>query len=106
MSFYISVDHYGKNILYRGYTDTGKRFEHKYPFKPKLFLPSQKPSCWKTMDKRDVIPIEFDNRHEMSDFVKKYEGTSGFQYYGCDRVILQFLQHKFPNEIKFTLFIV
>ena len=102
MSFYVSVDHYGKNILYRGYTDTGKRFEHKYPFKPKLFLPSQKPSGWKTMDKRDVIPIEFDNRHEMSDFVKKYEGTSGFQYYGCDRVILQFLQNKFPNEIKFN----
>lgn len=102
MSFYVSVDHYGKNILYRGYTDTGKRFEHKYPFKPKLYLPSGKPTGWKTMDNRDVMPIEFDNRHEMSDFVKKYEGTSGFQYYGCDRVILQFLQHKFPNEIKFN----
>lgn len=102
MSFYVSVDHYGKNILYRGYTDTGKRFEHRYPFQPKLFLPSPKPTGWKTLDNRDVAPIEFENRHEMQEFVKRYEGASGFQYYGCDRVILQFLQHKFPNEIKFN----
>ena len=102
MSFYISVDHYGSKILYRGYNDSGKRVEHRIPFQPKLFLPSPKPTGWKTMDNKDVAPIEFDNRHEMNDFVKSYENASGFQYYGCDRVVLQFLQDKFPNEIKFN----
>lgn len=102
MSFYISVDHYGSKILYRGYNDAGKRVEHRIPFKPKLFLPSPKPTGWKTMDNKHVAPIQFDNRHEMNEFVKSYENTSGFQYYGCDRVVLQFLQDKFPNEIKFN----
>lgn len=102
MSFYISVDHYGSKILYRGYNDAGKRVEHRIPFKPKLFLPSPKPTGWKTLDNKDVAPIEFEDRHSMDEFVKRYENTSGFQYYGCDRVVLQFLQEKFPNEIKFN----
>jgi hypothetical protein len=65
MSFYVSVDHYDKKILYRGYNDKGKQFKHKYPFKPKLFLPSPNESTgWKTMDNRDVKPIEFEDRHQ------------------------------------------
>ena len=102
MSFYISVDHYNKNILYRGYDNSGKQVYERIPFQPKLFLPSPKPTGWKTMDNKDVAPIQFDNRHEMDYFVKSYENTAGFQYYGCDRVVLQFLQDKFPNEIKFN----
>ena len=102
MSFYISVDRQGPSILYRGYNDAGKLIESKYPFKPKLFLPSPKPSEWKTMNGKNVSPIEFSDGWEMANWVKEYQGYSNFEYYGCDRIVLQFLQQKFPNEIKFN----
>ena len=102
MSFYVSVDHYGSKVLYRGYDNNGKLVQEKVPFSPKLYLPSQKPTGYKTMGGKNVRPIQFENRHEMSNWVKQADETSGLSYYGCDRVVLQFLQEKFPDEINFN----
>lgn len=102
MSFYISVDSAGKFILYRGYNDAGKRIEHRYPFTPKLFVPSRKPTGWKTMQGRDVAPKEFEDSWSMGEWAKIQNLTSGSQYWGCDKYVFQFLQDKFPNEVKFN----
>src|SRR6056300_445569 len=102
MSFYISVDSAGKFILYRGYNDAGKRIEHRYPFTPKLFVPSRKPTGWKTMQGRDVAPKEFEDSWSMGEWAKIQNLTSGSQYWGCEKYVFQFLQDKFPNEVKFN----
>ena len=71
MSFYVSVDNYGSKVLYRGYDNNGKLVQEKVPFSPKLYLPSQKPTGYKTMGGKNVRPIQFENRHEMSNWVKQ-----------------------------------
>ena len=90
-------------ICYRGYNDEGKRISHRYEFKPTLFLPDPQASTdWKTMDGDPVAPLQFNSPSAMRDFTKKYEGVEGFQYFGMDRAVFQFLAEKFPNEIKFN----
>ena len=61
MSFYTCVNRYGSNILFRGYTDEGKRIQTKIPFKPTMYLKSQaNESGWKSFDGVKVDPIELD----------------------------------------------
>lgn len=100
--FYTSVDVYMNRILYRGYNQNGKRTSHRYDFQPKLFLADpQGVSDWRTMDNDPVSPIEFPSPREMRDFTKKYEGVEGFQYFGMDRTVFQFIAEKFPQDIQF-----
>lgn len=100
--FYTSVDVYMNRILYRGYNENGKRTSHRYDFQPKLFLADpQAASDWRTMDNDPVAPIEFPSPREMRDFTKKYEGVEGFQYFGMDRTVFQFIAEKFPQDIQF-----
>ena len=100
--FYTSVDVYMNRILYRGYNQNGKRTSHRYDFQPKLFLADpQGVSDWRTMNNDPVAPIEFPSPREMRDFTKKYEGVEGFQYFGMDRAVFQFIAEKFPEDIQF-----
>ena len=103
MSFYTSVDVYNNKLAYVGYNDQGVRVQHKYPFKPKLYLVDQKStSGWKTMQGEPVSEIEFSSPSEMRDFTKQYEDVDGFKYYGQDSAVKQFIASKFPGEIKFN----
>jgi DNA polymerase elongation subunit (family B) len=53
------------------------------------------------MNNDPVAPIEFPSPREMRDFTKKYEGVEGFQYFGMDRAVFQFIAEKFPEDIQF-----
>ncbi len=104
MSFYTSVELLSNRICYRGYNNDGKPITFKYEFEPKLFLPSRKNKStgWKTMSGLDVEPIHFDSPSHMRNWVKEREEIHNFEYYGCDRVIMQFIQDKFPDNITFN----
>ena len=101
MSFYTSVDVLGNRIIYRGYNEHGNPVSHKYEYEPTLFFPSQQETGWKSFDGSPVAPRKFPSPSAMRDFVKQQEDVSNSKYYGMDRVVTQFIQEKFPNEIKF-----
>lgn len=104
MSFYTCVNRYGSNILFRGYTDEGKRIQTKIPFKPTMYLQSQaNDSGWKSFDGVKVDPIELDSMSEATEFVKKYENVDNFKIYGNNNFVAQFIQEKFPGVIKYDL---
>lgn len=103
MSFYTSVDVLRNRIVYRGYNDSGEPITTKYEFSPTLFVPSKEETGWNTLEGYNVRPITFDSPSAMRDWVKDKEGLQGFKYYGSDRTVMQFIQEKFPKEIKFNM---
>ena len=72
MEFYTSVARYGNNLLYRGVKD-GLRVKTKIPFKPTLYVPSNKNETrWTGLDGTNVEPITFGN---MKEWVTLQRGT-------------------------------
>ena len=102
MTFYTNVTRYGNQILYRGYTDNGTAITQKYKFKPTLFVPTDQPTDWKTMEGQAVGPVQFDSMGDARDFMKQYEDVVGFKFWGNTNYIHQFITSKFPGEVKFN----
>ena len=100
MDFYTTVERYGNNLLYRGYSGT-ERVQKKIPFRPTLFVRSDKGS-WKNLQGQPVEPIEFDSMREATDFIKRYDGISNMEVYGQNNYITQFISQRFPKDISFN----
>lgn len=101
MSFYTSVEVLENRIAYRGYNDHGVPVSHRYEFEPTLFLPSKEPTGWKSLEGADVKPFKLDSPNAMREWTQAKEGLEGFRYYGCDKSVMQFIQEKYPDEVKF-----
>ena len=100
MNFYTSVNRYGNNILYRGF-ESGKRISKKIPYKPSLYVPTDKNTGWTNLQNNPVQPVHFDTMREAADFIKTYDGVDNFPIYGTTNYVNQFVTEKFPNDIKF-----
>lgn len=103
MAFYTSVNRYGNQILYRGYTDNGTLIEKRDKFQPTIFIQSKDPSEWKSFDGGDVRPIEFESMRESKEFLQQYEEMESFRAYGTTNYIHQYITNKFPNDISFNI---
>ena len=101
MTFYTNVARYGSQILYRGYTDNGTPVQHKYKFRPTMFVPTQNPTEWTTLTGKPVVPIQFESMAEAKDAIKQYDEISNAEMYGTANFIHQFITEKFPNDITF-----
>ena len=71
MSFYTNVQLVGDNLLYLGY-ENGRRIQRKFKFSPTLYVVSNQPTKFKTLDGRFAKPIQFDTVREARDFRDKY----------------------------------
>ena len=99
--FYTSVERYGNRLLYRGYDQECKRVQKRVPYKPTLYLESKKPvTDWHSIDGQNVEPLQLSSMSEYKDFVKTHGGVA--KIYGNKKHIPAFIQHVFPNEIKFN----
>ena len=104
MRFYTFARIYGNNVLLRGWDDLeGGYFYKKVPFRPTFFLPSKKESDWKTLDGKNVSPIQPGTIRECKDFLKKYEGVDGTTVYGFERILYQFLAEEYPGDIDYDV---
>ncbi len=103
MRFYTNVQLIGNQILIRG-VDNGKRFETRDEFYPTLFVKTKKESKYRTLSGEYVEPIKPGTIKDCREFYKKYEGVDGFEIYGNDRYICQYISEKYPeDEIKFDI---
>ena len=104
MRFYTFARVYGNNILLRGYDDReGGSFFKKVPFNPTFFMPTKKPSEWKTLDGNNVSPIQPGTIRECKDFLKKYDGVEGTKIYGFERILYQFLAEEYEGDIDYDV---
>ena len=103
MRFYTNVHQRFNEILVRGY-ENGRHFTTKETFYPTLYVPSKKESKYKTLDGKSVEPIKPGKISDCKEFNEKYSGVQGFDVYGNDRYICQYIAENYPEEeIKFDI---
>ena len=101
--FYTNVQLIGNQFLVRG-VDKGQRFATRDEFFPQLFVKSKKKTKYKTLSGEPVEAINPGTVRDCRDFYKKYEDIEGFEIYGNDRYIYQYISEKYPqDEIKFDI---
>jgi len=101
-SFYTSVGRYGNNLLYRGYNQAGKRIKKREWFKPTLFKSTTEESDWHSFSGEPVRPVSFDSMRDAKNYVDTYKDVDGFDVFGMQNYIFQFLNNRFPGKIKFN----
>ena len=103
MRFYTNVVMLRNEFLVRGYED-GRRVQFREEFFPTLYVKSKKETKWKTLEGENVEPIQPGTIRDCRDFYKKYDGVDGFQIYGNDKYLYQYISDKYPeDEIKWDI---
>ncbi len=103
MKFYTSVEQPGNTILVRGY-DHGLRFEDRVKFNPTLFLPSKLEEEWKTLDGRNVRPVQQGSIVEAKSFMEAHRDLEDYEICGQTRFLNQYIFETYPDEdMKFDM---
>ena len=103
MKFYTNIQMIGNQFLVRGY-DNGEHVMFKEEYFPTLFVKSNKPTTYKTLEGEYVEEIKPGTVRDCRDFYKKYDGVENFKIYGNDRYVYQYISDKYPeDEIKFDI---
>ena len=93
----------GNQFLVRG-VEGGRRFETRDEFFPTLFVKSKKKTKYKTLTGDYVDEIRPGTVRDCRNFYQRYEDVEGFDIYGNDRYIYQYISEKYPeDEIKFDI---
>ena len=100
MGFYTNVSLRGNKVLYRGFRK-GERVQESVDYNPTLFVPSTEPTKFKTLDGNWVEPFRPGTIRDCRDFIKQYEGVSGFEIYGNTDYVYQFIGDLFKEEVEY-----
>jgi len=103
MSFYTNVQNWGGKIYYRGINENGKHFKETLEYNPTLYIPSPKPTKFKTLEGEYVSSIECGTIKEAKEFIKKYENIENFRIYGNTNYHYTFISDNFPSTVKYDL---
>jgi len=98
--FYTHVTRKANQILYRGYKN-GEPVYKKIPYKPTLFVNTNKPSKYRSLYGKPVAPVEFDSMRDAGEFVKNYQHVDNYEVHGQDNFTLQYISDKFPNTVQY-----
>ena len=97
--FYTNVLCVGNNILYRGVKD-GRRIKLKIAYEPTLYLPSKKPTQFKSLLGEYLEPMKFENIRECRDFNKRYEEVGNFKIYGNSNYPYAFISDEHKGMVE------
>ena len=53
------------------------------------------------MDGNHIGEIDFDSMREARDWLEQYQNVTGFQVYGTNNYLHQYVTRKFPKDIRF-----
>ena len=101
-NYYTNVASVGNNILFRGIKN-GRRVKLKIGYSPTLFLPSKKPTQFKTLEGEYLEPMKFETIREARDFVKRYEEVSNFKIYGQTRYEYAFIADENQGMVDWNM---
>ena len=75
----------------------------KVPFKPTLFLPTNKPTEYHTLDGKPVAPVKPGTIKECRQFIDTYSGVDGTKVYGMERFVYQYLSKEYDEKIDYDI---
>ena len=96
--FYTNVYSRGKYIYVRG-VENGKPYNKKIEYYPTLYATTNKQTKYKTIYGKHVDAINPGTMFECSDWMKQYQGVSGFEIYGMTNWVRQFIADTYPGTI-------
>ena len=103
MKFYTNVQMIGNQFLVRG-VENGKRYEYRDDFYPSIFVKTKRDSKYRTLNGEPVEEVKPGNVRDCRDFYKKYDEVDGFDVYGNERYIYQYISENYSeDEIKFDI---
>jgi DNA polymerase elongation subunit (family B) len=102
MEFYTSVHPFGDKILVRGYNN-GKQYQRKVDFCPTLYVNSNKPSKWKTLDGTYVDELKPGTIKDTREFIKRYETVEGFPVYGNSNYSYQYISDTYEGDVNWDM---
>ena len=97
MKFYTSVQQAGNYIHVRGYQN-GVQFSDRVPFNPTLYLPTSQPSRWKTLDGKNVRPVQQGTIRDAKKFVEEHKEIPDFEICGQTRYLNQYISEEYPED--------
>lgn len=102
MRYYTNVRTFGNKVLCR-WVESGQSYQSKIDYNPTLFVPSNKPTEYTTLDGKYVKDIKPGTIKDCKDFIKQYEDVHGFQIYGNTKWHYQFISDEYPDEIDWNM---
>jgi DNA polymerase elongation subunit (family B) len=100
MKFYTHFTKYGNNLLVRGYRN-GKRFADKVEYNPTLYLPSKKPTEFKTLDGYYVAPTQMGSLRDAGEFIRQYETVDNFKIYGSTNFPYVYINETYQGRVDY-----
>jgi len=95
VDLYTNISIRGNRILFRGYKNNGgrkQRVQYADPnFQPTIYLKSNKPSEWKTLDGVGVEPMQPGSIFDCRQFIDQYKDVGGLSVYGNTDYVAQFI---------------
>lgn len=102
MKFYTNFVRTGNYIQVRGYK-AGKRFVDKINYNPTLYMPSQNPTDFRTLDGEYVSPVQQGSMRDASDFIDQYESVDNFKIYGSTNFAYVCINDRYQGKIDYDL---
>jgi len=99
MKFYTSVIPHRGRLLTRAIVN-GKRVKQRINYKPSLFVPVKKDTKYKTLDGRPCEKVSFESTYEQREWLKQYDGVTGFEFFGNTRHHHAFISDEFKGPIQ------
>jgi DNA polymerase elongation subunit (family B) len=100
--WYTSVKQIGNNIYVRGY-DNGEHYKDKVEYYPTFFVRSKTPTEYKTLHNQYVAPVNPGTIKESRQWLEQYREVEGFDVYGNENSIYQYISDAYPAEIEFDI---
>ena len=98
--FYTNVSLVGDGILYRGIKN-GVEIKRVEKYHPTLFVPTNEPSEFKTLNGQSVEDIQPGTIKDCRDFVSRYDNVPNFTVYGNTDYVYQYIGDNFPKEVNY-----
>ena len=100
MKFYKNVDQVGDRILVRGY-DGGREVRLRDEFFPTLYVKAKEETGYTTLEGDPVKPIRPGTIRESRQFCERYQDVEGFEVYGHQTYLYQWINENFPGEVEY-----
>lgn len=102
MEFYTNVHVAGDKVLVRGY-EHGRPYQRRIDFMPTLFVNAKSQTKYQTLDGTYVDAVQPGTIRETRDFMKRYDGVSGFNVYGQTNYGLQYISDTYDYDINWDI---
>ena len=100
--FYTSVKCIGNKIYLRGYYDNVP-YSDVVEFEPTLYLKSKDPTEYKNLSNEYLKPIKKGSIRDTRKFIEQYKEVEGFNIYGNENPVYQFIGKEFPDKLEFDM---